>query len=299
VRTDVYDQAVYDLQMARADAARTATQAAALNGDVQRLDAELAKLAAELHERDARLADLSVARANDAKKIDDLVALNGELSQRLRAAGQSVEALASERGTLAGALAETRARLDELRRQQAAAEARAAQFRELAARFQKLIDAGQLKVTMRGGRMVVELRNDVLFDSGRTEVRELGKKTLREVAAVLRTMPKRRFQVAGHTDDVAIQTARFPSNWELSAARGVEVVKLLVAAGMDPRNVSAAGFGEFAPIDTNVSPEGRARNRRIEITLVPDLEELVAPARSGSDPSHPAPRNPKEPLAGR
>jgi chemotaxis protein MotB len=291
VRAELYDEAMYNLNATRAEVARVGGQAAALNSEVLRLNGEVARLGQELHARDVRLADLNVARANDAKKIDDLVALNSELSQRLRSVGQSVEALAGEKGSLSKTLAETRARLDELRKQQAAAEARAAQFRDLAARFQKLVDAGQLKVIMRGGRMLLELSNDVLFDSGRTELKDVGKKTLTEVAHVLHGMPERRFQVAGHTDNVKIQTPRFPSNWELSTARAVEVVKLLVDAEMDPRNLSAAGYGEFAPVETNDTADGRAKNRRIEIALVPNLEELVAmPSVEPAPPAPPAHR---------
>jgi chemotaxis protein MotB len=292
VRVELYDEAIFHLNAARTEAARNGAQAAQLGAEVARLNGELAKLAQDLRARDARLAELNVARANDAKRIDDLVALNNELSQRLKSVGQSVETLSGEKGSLSKALAETKARLEELRKQQAAAEARAAQFRELAARFKKLVDAGQLKVTMRGGRMVLELSNDVLFDSGRTDLKEVGKKTLAEVAAVLRTMGDRRFQVAGHTDNVQIRTARFPSNWELSTARAVEVVKLLVDSGMDSRNLSASGYSEFAPLDSNDTPDGRARNRRIEITLVPNLEELVnvpEAAPGGAPPSPGAP----------
>jgi chemotaxis protein MotB len=288
VRLDVYDAVVYDLGVARDQAARAGQAAAQANAEVQRLNGEVARLGQDLKARDARLAELGVARANDAKKMDDLVALNAELSQRLKNVGQSVEALSGEKGSLSKALAETRARLEELRRQQAAAEARAAQFRELAARFQKLVDAGQLKVIMRGGRMVLELSNDVLFDSGKTDLKDVGKKTLVEIAHVLRTMPDRRFQVAGHTDNVKIQTPRFPSNWELSTARAVEVVKLLVDSGMDSRNLSAAGYGEFAPLESNDLPDGRAKNRRIEIILVPNLDE-VAGVTEGH-PAAPAPR---------
>jgi chemotaxis protein MotB len=286
VRIGLYDEALYHLDVARAEAERNGAQAAALSAEVQHLNGELARLGQELKVRDARLADLTVARANDTKKIDDLVALNGELSQRLRSVGQSVETLADEKGSLSKALTETRVRLEELRRQQAAAEARAAQFRELAARFQKLVDSGQLKVIMRGGRMVLELSNDVLFDSGKTDLKLVGKQTLVEVATVLRAMPERRFQVAGHTDNVKIATPRFPSNWELSTARAVEVVKLLGDSGMDRRNLSAAGYGEFAPVETNDTPEGRAKNRRIEITLVPNLDELVSVAGAEPAPAH-------------
>lgn len=276
VRADIYDEAIDSLQRTRAQAAQSGAQAAALSAEVARLNAEVARLGQELTARDARLGELAVARANDAKKLDDLVALNNELSQRLRAAGQSVEALAGERGSLSKALADTKTRLEDLRRQQAAAEARAAQFRDLLARFRKLIDAGQLKVVMRGGRMLLELPNDVLFESGKTDLKDVGQKTLTEVARVLKSMPDRRFQVAGHTDNVKIQTARFPSNWELSTARAIVVTKLLIEAGMPEKSLSAAGYGEFDPVVTNDAPEGRAKNRRIEITLVPNLEELVA-----------------------
>lgn len=282
VRVEAYDEAMMNLQAARGEAAQRASQVGALSAEVARLQAEAARLGQELQGRDARLAELGVARSNDAQRLDDLVALNNELSQRLKSMGQSVEALAGERGALAKALADTKARLDELRKQQAAAEARAAQLRDLAARFRKLIDAGQLKVVMRAGRMLLELANDVLFDSGKTELKEDGRRTLVEVAKVLRTMPDRRFQVAGHTDNVKIQTARFPSNWELSTARAVAVVKLLAEAGMDAKNLSAAGHAEHAPVAANDSPDGRARNRRIEIALVPNLQEIIGV----SEPAH-------------
>jgi chemotaxis protein MotB len=290
VRVETYDDAIFSLQAARAELAQKGAQGAALSAEIARLNAEVARLAQEIQARDARLADLGVARANDAKRIDDLIALNSELSQRLRSVGQSVEALSGEKGALAKALVDTRARLDELRRQQAAAEARAAQFKDLVARFQKLVDAGQLKVVMRGGRMLLELPNDVLFDSGKTDLKDAGRRTLTEVARVLKTMPERRFQVAGHTDNVKIATARFPSNWELSTARAVEVLKLLVDAGMEEKSLSAAGYGEFAPVGGNDAADGRARNRRIEIALVPNLEELVQ--LPGAEPAIPAPPPP-------
>lgn len=292
VWAETYDEAVFQLRSARAEAAQRAAQANALSADVARLNAEVARLGQDLAARDAKLAEVTIVRANDQQRIDDLVALNNELSQRLKSVGQSVETLAGERGALAKALADTKTRLDELRKQQAAAEARAAQFRELAARFQKLVDAGQLKVVMRSGRMLLELSNDVLFDSGRTELKPAGRAMLVEVAKLLRPMHDRRFQVAGHTDNVKINTARFPSNWELSTARAVEVVKLLVdAGGMDAKSLSAAGYGEFTPVASNDAPEGRAKNRRIEIALVPNLEELAgAPEATPPAPQPISPR---------
>ena len=138
-----------------------------------------------------------------------------------------------------------------------------------------MAEAGKLRVVLRGGQMLLELPNDVLFDSGKTALKDLGRTTLAEVAHVLKSMPDRKFTVAGHTDDVKIQSAKFPSNWELSTARAVEVVKLLIADGMSPKTLAAAGFGEFAPVAANESPDDRAKNRRCEIILEPNLEEFI------------------------
>ncbi|HEY6461539.1 MAG TPA: OmpA family protein, partial [Polyangiaceae bacterium] len=143
-------------------------------------------------------------------------------------------------------------------------------------KFKTMIDAGQLKLATRNGRLVIQLPNDVLFDSGQTAIKPAGRDALLQVAKVLATVPGRTFQVAGDTDDVPIQNARFASNWELSTARAVEVVKLLVTQGIAPGVLSAAGYGQFDPVASNDSPDGRAKNRRIEITLQPNLDELVA-----------------------
>jgi len=255
----------------------------------------LAALKTATEDRTRLAAQVKALQADLSKKVDELLLLNVELTERLKAAGQSVEALNTERGSLSQALADTRAQLLELRKQQDAANARGAQLRELQAKFQKLVDAGQLKIVFRQGRMVVELANDVLFDSGKTDIKPAGKGMIGDVAKVLRTMPDRRFQVAGHTDNVKIQGGRFASNWELSTARAVTVVKLLVDGGVRATNLSAAGFGEFQPAETNDTPDGRAKNRRIEITLQPNLDEFVkvpgmpdpAAPKAGAPPAKP------------
>ncbi len=124
--------------------------------------------------------------------------------------------------------------------------------------------------------MVLQLPNDVLFDSGQTAIKPAGKQALTLVAAVLRTASDRHFQVGGDTDNVPINTPQFRSNWELSTRRAVEVVHFLVDQGMRPELLSAAGYGEFDPIAANDMAEGRAKNRRIEISLQPDIDELVS-----------------------
>ena len=91
---------------------------------------------------------------------------------------------------------------------------------------------------------------------------------------MLQSIPDRRYQVEGHTDNVPIASAKYPSNWELAAERSLTVVKSMVVGGLDAERVSAASFGEYKPSDTNRTAEGRAANRRIEIVVTPDLSEL-------------------------
>jgi chemotaxis protein MotB len=244
---------------------------------------ELAKLHQDLdaanaliQARDQRLSDLATSDHNLQARLDEETAINAKLRAELERLGKNVDEMLREKGTLAHALDDAKARLEELRKAQAAAEARAQLFQQFVQKFKALVDAGQLKITTRNGRLVLQLPTDVLFDSGQTAIKPAGKEALVQVARVLQTVRGRCFQVAGHTDNVPIQTPRFPSNWELSTARAVEVVKLLAAQGEDPQNLSGAGYGEFDPIAGNDTPAGRAKNRRIEITLQPNLDELVS-----------------------
>ena len=107
------------------------------------------------------------------------------------------------------------------------------------------------------------------------DIKPRGQVALKAVAAVLKTIEGRRFQVAGHTDNVSIETSRFPSNWELSTARGLEVLHFLAAQGVPPRALSAAGYGELDPVASNDDPKSHSRNRRIEITLQPNVDEIA------------------------
>ncbi|HTQ03044.1 MAG TPA: OmpA family protein [Polyangiaceae bacterium] len=271
----------YDAALADAKKAKDAT--AACDAAVAKLTAELAEVKAELEQasdlaeqRNESLSQAQLDEQNLRAKLDEATALIEELRSQLERLGKNAGALVAEKGTLATALADAKKRLEELRKAQAAADARAALFRDLALKFHKMIDSGELKVVLRDGRMVIQLANDVLFDSGQTTIKPAGQQALAQVATVLKTIPDRHFQVAGDTDNVPIATSRFASNWELSTARGVEVVRFLVAHGVAPQVLSAAGYGEFDPIAPNDTPAGRAKNRRIEITLQPNIDELVA-----------------------
>jgi chemotaxis protein MotB len=173
-----------------------------------------------------------------------------------------------------GDLLETQRRLEELQKAKAAAEAREAMFRGLAEKLRSMVDAGQIKVTVRNGRMLLVLPNDILFDSAKVELKTEGKEAIAKVAKVLAGMADRHFLVAGHTDNVPIKTKKFRSNWELSTQRAVEVTKLLVEGGMKPSQLGAAGYADFDPAGSNDTEDGQKQNRRIEIVVEPNLSEL-------------------------
>jgi chemotaxis protein MotB len=192
--------------------------------------------------------------------------------------------------------AELSAQLEDLRKQKAAADARVALFNEFVAKFKRMIDAGRVHIDVRRGRIVLSLRNDVLFDEGKTDLKPDGKKALAEIGQALKTVPGRLFQVAGHTDNLPIKNKDFASNWELSTARAVVVVKFLAAQGVTAGTLSAAGYGEFDPVSPNGDEKNRAKNRRIEISLVPNIEELISipelKAEAGGAPPATPPQKP-------
>ncbi len=258
--------------------------------ELNKAQGELAKLAAAMDARDAATIEADGARADLTSKLGSAEEHNAELGGRLEAASRALDALRGKNGELSTELTALRERIDALKVVQAAAEARAAQQRTILEGFRPMIDAGDLAVEVAGGRVLLVLENDVLFDAGQASVRKEGKRLLRDVAQRLTAMRDLELQVGGHTDDTPIRTDRFPTNWELSTARAVEVVQLLVTAGIEPRRLSAAGFGEHRPAAAN-DDAGRAKNRRIEIALVPELAPVLegppptTADRGGAEPS--------------
>ncbi|MBS2032610.1 MAG: OmpA family protein [Deltaproteobacteria bacterium] len=288
VRQSTYDAKVAELNALRDQHDQAAAQREkGLQGQIDGLNKQVQDLQAKLEENQNQLKAANDERASLHKQLDESTALVGEFKKRLEKLGQNVDKLTSERGQLAGALTDAKARLDELRKQKETADALAATFKSLVQKLKSMIDAGQLKVVIREGRMLIALPNDVLFDSGKTDLKAEAKTNLATVAQVLSGISDRHFLVAGHTDNVPIHTARFASNWELSTQRAVEVTRLLVDKGMHPEVLAAAGYGEFDPVAQNDTPEHRALNRRIEIVLQPNLAELPSLESVMSTTPHP------------
>lgn len=126
-----------------------------------------------------------------------------------------------------------------------------------------------LEQTSRG--LVITMANDILFDSGKAKLKSNAHEVLRKIASVIKeAAPERSVGVEGHTDSVPIKHSGWKSNWELSAARATNVLHYMIdECGMEPQKMSAIGYGEYHPVDTNDTRAGRAVNRRVEIIILP------------------------------
>ncbi len=182
--------------------------------------------------------------------------------------------LLKDRSKLKASVDEMEKALADLNKRKLQAEKRLAAYREMLDRFKPLIDAGKLKVKIVDGRMVLELPTDILFASGSARLSDDGREALTEVGKVLAELPDRRFQIEGHTDNVPIRSKRYKNNWELAAGRAQVVLDTLLDAGVAPTQVSAASYGEHKPAAPNDTDANKAKNRRIEIAVVPDLSDL-------------------------
>ncbi len=221
-------------------------------------------LQAEHAELQARL-DAVERRALEQEQ--GLYAAQDEAVAAEREASLAVEQLA-RRGEENQSLRET---IEGLEAEQENADAWAVKLQE---QLQDMVDVGSLSVLQWGDRLVVELPNDVLFSPGSAEVGGEGRTTLASVALALATLEDREILVAGHTDATPISNEQFADNWSLGAARAIAVVRILIENGLSEERVGVASYGPNRPLDSNKTSEGRSANRRIEITILPDLTAI-------------------------
>jgi len=152
------------------------------------------------------------------------------------------------------------------------------------------LESKDVTISKLQGKLTVNILDRVMFDSGEAILKPAGETVMRKIAALLAAHPNLKIHVIGHTDNVPIRS-RYASNWELSTARALAAVHFLTEkAGVDPRRVGAVGYGEYRPIADNSTPDGRAKNRRIAITILSD--ELVGADAVPTAKNVPAPELP-------
>ena len=152
------------------------------------------------------------------------------------------------------------------------------QMRSMAQDILKVLDSlvrdGQVKVTQSNRGISIEINASVLFASGQAQLQAESGRALQQVAGVL-AATEQGIQVEGYTDDAPISTGQFPSNWELSAARASSVVRLFIDNGVAEARLSAIGYGPNRPVTSNLTPEGRSRNRRVTVMILAETPGKV------------------------
>jgi chemotaxis protein MotB len=212
-----------------------------LQEDLMRARADLERVEKVLADRSA---EAGTAMAEMRQEIDRLVENNNLLQQQLEVELQAREAR----------LAEVQSTYD-----------------ELVGKLEQEIERGEVRISELKGKLTVNVVDKILFDSGKADLKPAGIKVLQQIGDILNSAVDKNIQVEGHTDNVPISgglAARYPSNWELSTARATTVLHFLQdKVGVSGERLSAVGYGEYQPISSNATAEGRAENRRIQIVL--------------------------------
>ncbi|MFA7405566.1 MAG: OmpA family protein [Pelobacteraceae bacterium] len=204
--------------------------------------------------------------ASDKKQLEGILkAKSDTLSKNISELRQQVSELKVENKKLTDDIAELQKAKEEKVKEVSGT------YEQLLANMKNEIAQGQVTISELKGKLTVNMEAAILFDSGRADVKPEGLGILDKMVDTLKNVTDKAIRIEGHTDNVQITgalTRTFPTNWELSAARAINVTKFLQHQGIDPRNLSAAAFAEHKPVADNGTKEGRAKNRRIEITLV-------------------------------
>ena len=270
---------------------RKADEADSLTKRLASLQKKYDDLAAEntaLKVRNERLlSDLSGMTLQKDKLTTDLDYVTGQRDKLAVDKEELDKVLQAKSDTLSRTIFELRRKVSDLdaenaklRERNAALEkAKEEQVRKVSSTYENLLEKmkseiskGQVTISELKGKLTVNMVDSILFDSGKAEVKKGGLEILGKVISILKDVSDKSIRIEGHTDTVqivGILARRYPTNWELSAARAINVARHLQDQGIDPGHLSAVAYGEWKPVATNDTAEGKAKNRRIEIILVP------------------------------
>jgi chemotaxis protein MotB len=218
----------------------------------------------------ARVASLTGERdklAADNKELENVLRSKSDsLSQTILELRQKIAVLETENGRLRQDVAALQ------KAQEEKVEKVSKTYEDLLEKMKGEIAKGEITISELKGKLTVNMVDAILFDSGKAEVKPEGQAVLQKVISILKDVKDKAIRTEGHTDNVPIGgmlAKKYPTNWELSAARAINVTRYLQEQGIDPAQLSAVAYGEYKPVAANDTPEGKAKNRRIEIILVP------------------------------
>ena len=244
-----------------------------------------------VNERNQLKSDLSAAQSNlntlkasyealeknSSAAIAENVQKNRELLSQLEAKEQALVAESERLKGLQKELESRSQRVAELERVIALKDLEMTQLKNAISNALTAFEGKGLTIEQRNGKVYISMENKLLFKSGSWSVGAEGKAAVQQLGSVLADNPDIAILIEGHTDNVPYKgNAQLNGNWDLSTKRATAIVKILREnSGINPESLTAAGRGEFAPIATNETPEGKAKNRRIEVILTPKLDEIT------------------------
>lgn len=213
-----------------------------------------------------RLSEDADVLAADKKQLEGILkAKSDTLSKNISELRQQVSELKAENSKLSDDIAELQ------KAKESTVKELSGTYEQLLSNMKNEISKGQVTISELKGKLTVNMEAAILFDSGKADVKPDGLDILNKMVETLKNVRDKAIRIEGHTDNVQITGAlarTFPTNWELSAARAINVSKFLQEQGVDPANLSAAAFAEHKPVADNNTKEGKTKNRRIEITLI-------------------------------
>ncbi|QEE48569.1 OmpA family protein [Flavobacterium alkalisoli] len=251
-----------------------------LQSQLDKLKQERDKLSADYtatkNNLDNLKASYSALEKNSSEALDSNMKKNRELLAQLEAKEKALAAEQERLNKLKEELQDRSQRVDELEGMIAAQQEGLQRLKETLSRALNGFEGKGLTIEHKNGKVYVSMENKLLFNSGSWTVGTEGKKAVSEVAKVLADNPDIAVLIEGHTDNVPYNgSGQIESNWDLSTKRATAIVNIIREnKGVDPKNLTAAGRGEFAPIADNDTAEGKSKNRRIEIILTPKLDEI-------------------------
>lgn len=217
--------------------------------------------------------------ASQSQNIATLQSSNSSLQQQIDALKKQMDSASQ---TAAGELAQSQRRLETLQGLIDQQRKTTTELRQKMTEALKGFNSNELSVAIKNGKVYVSLQENLLFPSGSAAVNPKGKTALGSLAGVLTINPDININIEGHTDSIPIK-GRYEDNWALSVARATSIVRILTKDyGIDPVRIIASGHSLYDPVDSNISKEGRAKNRRTEIILSPKLDELYRIIEQGA-----------------
>jgi len=274
ISKDVYQKSVEESEARKGELEQAYNEIARIREENQNLKNRIDELSKNIEElaseKEAALHKLNQQIDSQSAELDALRKEKEEFANKAEYLNNEVERLKVKAGEISSEKEKELASIKEA-------------YEGLMQEMKQEIDMGDIKITQALDRLSVNMVEKILFDSGKAEIKPEGLKVIERVGRILKGITDKQIRIEGYTDNVKIGAKireKYPTNWELSTARATNVVRYLQdKVGIVPKLLSAAGYGEYKPIASNDTAEGRAQNRRMEIVLLPldvgsVLEEL-------------------------